>query len=116
MARTFSDEKAGYYPLDHAHLQHIRHLFAPGQGKILDPCAGEGNALAYLAEAWGLTPYANELNHQRYAECLRQFGGLQAVQGDLRELRSSQNVFSVVYCNPPYSLDSTADQPNKRTE
>ncbi|MCI0713718.1 MAG: DUF6094 domain-containing protein [Chloroflexi bacterium] len=116
MARVQADLKAGYYPINTDHLPHIARLFTPGAGKILDPCAGEGAALAYLAQAWGMTPYANELNQERYAQCRERFGALQAVQGDLRQLRASRNAFGVVYCNPPYSLDATADKAHKRTE
>ncbi len=116
MARLQADLKAGYYPLSDEHLPLIASLFAPGVGKLLDPCAGEGVALTYLAEAWHLTPYANELNHERAQACRERCGPLQAVQGDLRELRTSHNAFGVIYCNPPYSQDTTADRADRRTE
>ena len=116
MARPNSDAKAGYYPLSTEHLPGIAALITPGAGRILDPCAGEGAALQHLASAWTLTPYANELDHVRAASCREKFGALNAVQGDLRELRASRHVFSVLCCNPPYSHDVTESRTDKRTE
>src|SRR5579862_7002681 len=116
MPRLTSIEKAGYYAFPDDHLPAVASLFAPATqgGKLLDPCAGEGRALSHLASAWGMTPYANELDTDRAAECQRLFGPLQAVQGDLFQLRASQASFALVWMNPPYSFDTTGDE--KRRE
>jgi hypothetical protein len=51
MTRLTSIEKGGYYPYPEDHLPALASLFAPDThgGKLLDPCAGEGTALNYLA-------------------------------------------------------------------
>jgi len=105
MAHLRSQAKGGYYPLPEQHLPAITSLIAPQKsgGRILDPCAGEGAALQHLAEAWHLTPYANELDHERSAACRELFGMENVVQGDLMTLRTPNSAYSVVYVNPPYT-------------
>jgi hypothetical protein len=58
VSRLSSIAKGGYYPTPIEHLPAIASLFEPALhgGKLLDPCAGEGDALHHLAEAWQLTP------------------------------------------------------------
>lgn len=116
-ARLTSIELGGYYPAPRDQLPAIASLFAPASngGRLLDPCAGEGEALHHLAEAWQLTPYANELDTDRAAACQTLFGPIQAVQGDLYTLRASLCSFNAVWCNPPYTWDVT-NQDDKRRE
>ncbi|MCC7447123.1 MAG: hypothetical protein IT324_06890 [Anaerolineae bacterium] len=116
MTRLTSIEKGGYYPYPEDHLPALASLFAPDThgGKLLDPCAGEGTALQYLSNAWNLKPYANELDTERAAACVRLFGTTQAVQGDLYQLRASTGGFVALWCNPPYVWDITGS--DKRRE
>src|SRR5258708_15814659 len=116
MTRLTSIEKGGYYPYPEDHLTALASLFAPDThgGKLLDPCAGEGTALNHLANAWNLRPYANELDTERAAQCVRLFGATQAVQGDLYQLRASTTGFVGLWCNPPYVWDKTGS--DKRRE
>ncbi|MCC6976438.1 MAG: hypothetical protein IT322_20715 [Anaerolineae bacterium] len=116
MTRLSSIEKGGFYELPPVHLPALASLFAPSPhgGKLLDPCAGEGHALQHLAEAWALSAYANELDNDRAATCQRLFGSAQTVHGDLYQLRASTGAFSAVWCNPPYTWDSTGS--DKRRE
>ena len=75
---------------------------------------GEGRALQHLAEAWRLTPYANELDTDRAAECQARFGPIQAVQGDLYTLRASLGSFSALWVNPPYTWDMGGTDDKRR--
>jgi len=117
MVRLTSIEKAGFYPTPAAHLPAIASLFetALNGGKLLDPCAGEGEALRHFAEAWGLQPYANELDTDRAAACQTLFGPTQAVQGDLYTLRASLGSFPAIWLNPPYTWD-LGNKDDKRRE
>ncbi len=117
MSRLLSVEKAGFYPIPIEHLPAITSLFEPALhgGKLLDPCAGEGEALQHLAEAWGLQPYANELDTDRAAACQALFGPTQAVQGDLYTLRASLGSFPAIWLNPPYTFDMS-NKDDKRRE
>src|SRR5438094_5818500 len=116
MARLTSIEKGGYYAFPDEYLPAVASLFAASRhgGKLLDPCAGEGRALAHLAAAWNLTPYANELDTERAAACKALFGAKQAIQGDMYQLKASQATFTALWVNPPYTWDKTGDE--KRRE
>jgi hypothetical protein len=121
MPRLASLAIGSYYAFPDQHLPALASLFAPSEsgGRLLDPCAGEGRALAHLADAWRLTPYANELDAGRAAQCRALFGA-RGVQGDLHHLRASHGAFSAVWCNPPYTAETTGrddeDGAGKRRE
>jgi hypothetical protein len=99
------------------HLPALASLFKPSGegGRILDPVAGEGDALKYLAEAWNLTPFANELDIARAEECRAKFGPQRSVQGDMMTLRTPNQAYSVIYVNPPYA-ENTGGADEKRRE
>ena len=90
MARVTSRENLGYYPLEHKHHTAILSLVAPATPayKLLDPFAGEGEFLEAAANAWNVTPYANELDGERAAKCIERFGPKQAVRSDALRLRA----------------------------
>ena len=105
MARFKSQSKMGYYPTP----QHLIPLIAqylqvqdPGNCRILDPCAGTGEALVTLGAGLGITGlYANELDAER-AEACRE-AGLNTTTGDgIEELKATDRSFSVLFLNPPY--------------
>src|SRR5574341_986268 len=112
-----SQIKGGYYPLPPEHLPALASLFKPSGegGRILDPVAGEGDALKVLAEAWNLTPYANELDIARSETCRAKFGPQRSVQGDMMTLRTPNQAYSVIYVNPPYA-ENTGGADEKRRE
>ena len=116
MSRLSSIEVGGFFPYPAKYLPAMASLFVPATsgGKLLDPCAGEGEALDYLAAAWQLTPYANELDTARAQVCQERFGLTQAVQGDLYTLRASLGSFNAVWCNPPYTWDMSNPDDKRR--
>jgi len=117
MPRLSSIEKGGYYAFPEEHLAAVTSLFtpAPSGGRLLDPCAGEGQALQHLAGVWRLTPYANELDTERATACQALLGPIQAVQGDLYTLRASLGSFPAIWLNPPYTWD-LGNKDDKRRE
>ena len=122
MAHLQSQIKGGYYPLPPEHLPALASHFkavegvgSTNRGRILDPVAGEGDALQHLAQAWGLTPYANEIDADRAAACRDKFGLERAVCGDLMTLRTPNRAYSAVYVNPPYA-ENTGRADEKRRE
>ncbi|QRI92962.1 class I SAM-dependent methyltransferase [Delftia lacustris] len=103
IARNFA--KAGYYPTDEPTLERLLGALAPSEGPmcILDPCAGEGAAIAETAHALGrhrVTAYAVEFDPTR-AEHAR---GLvdHCIQGDLMDTLISRQSFGLLWLNPPY--------------
>jgi superfamily II DNA or RNA helicase len=118
MARTESKMIMGYLPIEPQHHPAILSLVAPATPttKILDPFAGEGEFLEAAAEAWNVTPYANELDDERAAKCIERFGPKQAVRCDAERLIASNNAFQLLWCNPPYDHDGAGTPGNKRIE
>lgn len=68
-------EAAGFFACLPAVTQLLQsHINAPKDGRILDPCAGEGAALVTLAKKLGLEPFGVEL-HEGRAKAAREAVG-----------------------------------------
>lgn len=84
--------------------------------RILDPCAGEGEAIEYMGNALGLSShqvYANELDERRAQVCEQR--GLISVCGDaVFELDAPQGGFQLLYLNPPYDYEGNGDGRTER--
>lgn len=95
--------KAGFYPTPPQTLQIITRLLAQGAPQLrgrsaLDPCAGEGEAIATVGRALGMKTYGIELDHERAAIARKQLHRVR--QGDA--LRFTAQGFSLLWFNPPY--------------
>ncbi len=102
MARLESTIQMGYYEIDPKHYQPIADMVISQKGIVLDPCAGEGNFMAYLQQQ-GYTVHANELDVERAKLCQARFK--HALQGDIRTLQVSRRSVPWLWLNPPYSND-----------
>ncbi len=101
MTRLMNVEKAGYFPLPTELIPTIAsHIAAPHSGRILDPCAGKGVALADLAQELDMAAYAVELNSDRAEEAKEVVKHV--IQDDYRNLRCPTESFNLLYENPPY--------------
>lgn len=100
-----SQAKAGYYPTPPELLPSIAALVTPGEGRLLDPCCGKGEAAAFLAKAWGLKAYGIEIHHGRALEASVVLE--QVIEDDYAAVTASHN-FSVLFLNPPYDYSETA--------
>ncbi|WP_140720765.1 MULTISPECIES: DUF6094 domain-containing protein [Gammaproteobacteria] len=103
LARSFA--KNGYYPTDEATLERTLSALAPANGpmSILDPCAGEGVAIAEAAHALGreqTTAFAVEYDAER-AHHARNLVD-HCIHGDLMDTLISRQVFGLLWLNPPY--------------
>jgi len=103
--------KAGYYPTDEPTLERALSALAPAQGNlcILDPCAGEGVAIAEAAHALGreqTRAFAVEYDEERahHARTLVDH----CIHGDLMDTIISRQAFGLLWLNPPYG-DLTKD-------
>jgi hypothetical protein len=69
MARAESKMIMGYLPIEERHHPALLSLVSPAHigVRLLDLFAGEGAFLNAAANAWRLTPYANELDGERDA-------------------------------------------------
>ncbi len=117
MARAESKMVMGYLPIEERHYPALISLVEPANLgiKLLDPFAGDGQFLEAAADAWQVTPYANELDGERAQACIERFGPTQAVRCDVERLIASNNAFGVTWLNPPYD-HSKVEKGNKRIE
>ena len=107
--------KNGYYPTDSDTMSRILNTLQPadqGNGvmNILDPCAGEGTALAecqYHLGADQVRSYAIEYDKERayHAKQLLDF----CIHGDFQDCLLSPRQFGLLFLNPPYG-DLVADK------
>ena len=100
----------GYTPTCQAALERLAVLFSPpddeqGVMRLFDPCAGDGAALAYLADAiaaQGATveTYGVEIEEGRADTAGDRLDHL--IQGDFRRTAVSHRSISLALLNPPY--------------
>jgi hypothetical protein len=110
LARNFV--KNGYFPTDEPTLERALRALVPSPGSmcILDPCAGEGVAIAEAAHALGrgqVKAYAVEYDAERAAHAR----GLvdRCLHSDLMDALISRQAFGLLWLNPPYG-DLVRDQ------
>lgn len=113
LARNFI--KQGYYPTDEATIARVLAAVEPSEQpmRILDPCCGEGVALAetahHLAEAGQgpVTSYGVEYDEERawHAKTLLD----RCMHADLMDTLIQPRAFGLLWLNPPYG-DLVSDQ------
>ncbi len=106
LARNFV--KNGYFPTDEPTLERALAALAPAESSngplcIIDPCAGEGVAIAEAAHALGreqVQAFAVEYEAER-ARHARQLVD-RCIHGDLMDTLISRQSFGLLWLNPPY--------------
>ncbi len=96
---------SGFYPTPPSVLETIGSLItntAQHPGRLLDPCAGNGIPLHYLAQTWNLSPYGIELDRQRAGQC--RSGTASILHSDAKFCEVSREAFSSLFLNPPYDF------------
>ncbi|QVX40763.1 class I SAM-dependent methyltransferase (plasmid) [Ralstonia solanacearum] len=103
LARNFV--KNGYFPTDEPTLERVLSALTPANGPIciLDPCAGEGVAIAEAAHVLGreqCKAFAVEYDAERarHARTLVDH----CIHGDLMDTLISRQAFGLLWLNPPY--------------
>ncbi len=115
LARNFI--KKGYFPTDEGTIAGILHqLKAPEHGtvRLLDPCCGEGTALAevahYLAsDTLQCQTYGVEIDEERAWHSKKLLGHV--IHGDINDCLLGRRQYSLMFFNPPYG-DLVSDQIN----
>jgi hypothetical protein len=103
VARNFV--KNGYFPTDEPTLERILNALEPADGPlcILDPCAGEGVAIAEVAHALGreaVKAFAVEYDAERATHARRMVD--RCIHGDLMDSIITRQSFGLLFLNPPY--------------
>ena len=103
-ARNFA--KKGYYPTDTDTMSRILSaLAAPksGQLRIIDPCAGEGTALAECKHYLGtdrVEAYGVEYDQERAWNAKQLLD--RCIHGDIQDCVLGQRQYGLLWLNPPY--------------
>lgn len=113
MARNEGRAVGGYYKTPTHLLSMIADLFAVGgTGRLLlDPCAGDGEAVYALSKALGFNVAACELEGKRYAalEGRKRWNDVTA-RGDFLTMERPPGYYwtgaGLLYLNPPYDTDA----------
>jgi 16S rRNA G966 N2-methylase RsmD len=104
--------KMGYYPTPVSIIERIKtFLDFSHEYTVLDPCAGEGEALSYLVDENGKT-YGIELNYDRYTEAKKKLH--KVLYGGYEQLKAPQGAFSILFLNPPYDYDTDGERQEKK--
>jgi SAM-dependent methyltransferase len=109
MSRIESVAKGGYYPTPFRVADAIARFLIPTRAngkrvvRLLDPCAGTGEAAATLAEALGAERFGIELNAERAEAARVHLDHLLATSAFA--VRLSHGSFSCLFLNPPYHHD-----------
>src|SRR4030095_9248274 len=98
--------KCGFYPLPLAEAEAIRNcLEFPLAGvSALDPCIGEGAALARIAADAKACRYGIELDAYRAEQARRLADSV--IQGSCFDVHCSVDLLSLLYLNPPYHFEA----------
>src|SRR4030043_253346 len=105
--RLSGQAKLGYFPTPEAQLPLISswlQLFDEQTSlvRLLDPCCGQGEALAYLAEQLGgkITTFGIELSPQRAAAAEQRLSNV--LNSGFENSVLTEETFSMIFLNPPY--------------
>jgi len=113
MARLASQIKMGYYPTPVDVVARIKEmLHIPEGARLLDPCCGEGEALALLAKGTGARTYGVELERERFKKS-KEILDCVLWADALHEVSMSKRAFSLLWLNPPYDTDTVGQEQNR---
>ncbi|MGB9803106.1 DUF6094 domain-containing protein [Desulfofundulus sp.] len=109
MARLASEAKGGYYPTPLKEMELVckKLKIEPGtKANIIDPCAGEGDALKMVSdhlelEGGSIVTYGIEIEATRAEECRSKLD--RVVRCGYEEARVTPRAFSFMWLNPPYN-------------
>jgi 16S rRNA G966 N2-methylase RsmD len=108
-------EKMGYYPTSSKVTDYLRTWFAPAEnGRLLDPCAGEGSAAGVLAKALNCASWGVELSPTRAEVAEKNLDRVLCAAWQTCILTNES--ISLLFLNPPYNYDRFGDQRRLETE
>jgi hypothetical protein len=106
----------GYFPLPEAEARRIRQqlVFPASSFTALDPCAGEGKALAVITEGTRGQRCGIELDAYRAEETRQRLD--QVIYGDCFDVECKVESFACALVNPPYDDVPDGDGAGQRLE
>ena len=115
MARLAAKARCNYYPLPDSEADLIRTclIFPDQQFSVLDPCAGEGRAMAAITTSSKAVRFGIELDAYRAEVAAKELD--RVIQGDALSTQARVESFSLIYANPPFD-DEFGESGNQRFE
>jgi len=105
MARLAAKARCNYYPLPDMEAELIRSClnFPEYSFAALDPCAGEGRAMAVITASSQAVRYGIELDSYRAEAATKVLDHV--IQGDALSAHARIESFGLAYCNPPFDAE-----------
>ena len=93
-----------YYPLPESEAANLRALLAYTKpAAVIDPCAGQGDALCHLTKGTEVLRYGIELDAERAR--IASSKEIATIQGSTFDAIAKPESFSLLYLNPPYDSE-----------
>ena len=106
-------EKLGYYPTSSEVVEFLKSWIAPvNDGRLLDPCCGEGSAAAVLARAMSCTSWGVELSPGRSQVAEKNMDRVLCAAWQTCTLTNES--ITLLFLNPPYNYDRFGDQRRRK--
>lgn len=115
--RLAGRERLGFYPLPLREAKRIRNfLRIPGEGcSALDPCIGEGFALAEIVAHTNCLRYGVEIDSGRVTSA--RSVAEEVIHGNCFDVQCPVESLSLIYLNPPYDFEiAVGEGRSQRTE
>jgi SAM-dependent methyltransferase len=108
--RPAGRQRLGFYPLPIPEAERIRKflVFPDKQSCALDPCVGDGAALAEIASDKNVSRYGIELDAGRADHARTK--GIEAIHGNCFDVQCPVESFSLIYLNPPYDFEISEER------
>jgi hypothetical protein len=108
--------KMGHYPTPERVVKLIRQClsFPSSQFACLDPCCGEGNALANLVSDTSAVNYGVEPDHKRANKSKSRLNHV--LRCGIEETRVQRRSCSLLFLNPPYDESMLEEEAESKTE
>jgi SAM-dependent methyltransferase len=113
--RPAGRERLGFFPLPIGEAERIRKFlqFPDQDCPVLDPCIGDGVALAKITHQAKLLRYGIELEADRAKQA--RSSASQVIHGNCFDVQCPVESFSLIYLNPPYDFE-LGEQKSQRME
>jgi hypothetical protein len=108
--RPAGRQRLGFYPLPIPEAERIRRflVFPDKQSCALDPCVGDGAALAEIASDKNASRYGIELDAGRADQARTK--EIEVIHGNCFDVQCPVESFSLIYLNPPYDFEISEER------
>ena len=108
--RLAGRQRLGFYPLPIPEAERIHRflVFPDKQSCALDPCVGDGAALAEIASDKNVSRYGIELDAGRADQARTK--EIEVIQGNCFDVQCPMESFSLIYLNPPYDFEISEER------